>query len=167
MFWWSERSAHQDARNSASAPSPADGPPYYNRTSLQALGLAPDDVAERCAAERAEAHRQAHYYHGGSQRIPRRDRDVLVIDDGRANGVTATAALRAVTEEQPRRTVFAAPVCFPDIVQRLRHEADDVVCLTTPTGFGAVAMWYHDFHHTTDERVALLLNAARGRTLDD
>ncbi|MPY79444.1 MAG: phosphoribosyltransferase [Actinophytocola sp.] len=145
----------------------AEGPAYFHEDSLRRLGLTPSDLADSTAAERAEARRRVRHYHQGREHIPRHDRDILVVDDGLATGVTATAALRTVAEDAPRRVVFAAPVCAPESVDRLRREADDVVCVATPEGFGAVGMWYRDFHQTTDERVVSLLEAARGRTLGE
>lgn len=145
----------------------AEDPAFYHDESLRMLGLAPGDLAETCAAERAEALRGERHYHGDDEHISCDDRDVIVVDDGLATGVTATAALRAVAEERPRRVVFAAPVCAPESVARLRHEADDVLCVATPEGFGAVGMWYRDFNQTTDERVVSPLEAARGRTLGE
>lgn len=145
----------------------ADGPAYYDDESLRRLGLRPDDLTRTCEAEREEARRRVRQYHGEVDRIGCRDRDVLVVDDGLATGVTATAALRAVAEEQPRRAVFAAPVCAPESAERLRREADDVICVATPAGFGAVGMWYRDFRQTTDEQVVTLLAAACGRTLGE
>lgn len=142
----------------------AEGQAYYHEDSLRRLGLTPSDLAETAAAERAEARWRVRHYQQGREHIPRDRRDVLVVDDGLATGVTATGALRAVVEDASRRVVFAAPVCAPERVQQLQHEADDVVCVVTPEGFGAVGMWYRYFHPTTDERIVSLLEAARGRT---
>ena len=42
-------------------------------------------------------------------------------------------------------------------LSRLRHEADDIICLRTPEPFDAVGLWYDDFTQTSDEEVHRLL----------
>ena len=138
-----------------------DGPPYYDERVLHALGLRPRDLGPACEQERAEARRRVSRYHGGYDAAMLRGRDVLVVDDGLATGVTAHAALRAVREAAPRRLVFAAPVCAPDSAATLRDTADGVICVAAPDGFRAVGQWYEDFAQTTYDEVVSIIMAAR------
>jgi predicted phosphoribosyltransferase len=88
---------------------------------------------------------------------------VCVVDDGIATGSTMIAAIRAVRQMGCRRIVAAVPVAPSDGVQRLRAEADEVVCLHVPVAFYAVGQFYEDFAQTTDEEVvALLRRGGRG-----
>ncbi|MFD5247873.1 phosphoribosyltransferase [Amycolatopsis sp. NPDC058340] len=135
----------------------ADAPPYYDRYTMRRLGLSPADLERTCEAERAEARRRLRRYLGGRTPIATRGRDVLLVDDGLATGVTATAALRSLRREEPRRLVFATPVCAVRAPEMLRDEADDVFCLIEPEQFGAVGRWYEDFSPTSDEEVVALL----------
>ena len=48
----------------------------------------------------------------------------------------------------------------PDTVERLRREADEVICLATPEPFMAISMWYQHFPQTSDEEVKALLQRA-------
>ncbi|WP_158890208.1 phosphoribosyltransferase [Amycolatopsis anabasis] len=141
----------------------ASGPPYYDERSLDLLGLTRQDLAKACEEERAEARRRMELYRNGYQAARCAGRAVIVIDDGLATGVTATAALRAVRDENPRELVFAAPVCARDGAVRLRDEADGVVCLEWPELFLAVGQWYEDFPQTSDNEVIGLLENARDR----
>lgn len=136
----------------------ADGPPFYDMDTLRRLGLRPADLEQTCEAERAAARRRLDRYHGG--RVAARGRDVLLVDDGLATGVTATAALRALRRAEPRRLVFATPVCAVRAPEMLRDEADDVLCLVEPEQFRAVGQWYQDFSQTSDGEVVALLQAA-------
>ncbi|RSN61556.1 phosphoribosyltransferase [Amycolatopsis sp. WAC 04182] len=135
----------------------ADGPPYYDVDTLRRLGLSPADLEQTCEAERAEARRRLRRYHGDREPVASSGRDVLLVDDGLATGVTATAALRALRQAEPRRLVFATPVCAVRAPEMLRDEADDVLCLVEPEEFRAVGQWYVDFSQTSDEEVVSLL----------
>ncbi|WP_020672848.1 phosphoribosyltransferase [Amycolatopsis nigrescens] len=139
------------------------GPPWYDRRNLAVLGLTPDELAETCRQEWEEARRRVRLYRDGVEPPALEDRDVLVVDDGLATGVTATAAVRSIREARPRRVVFAAPVCAPDAAEALRGEADEVVCVSKPDRFTAVGQWYRDFRQTTDKEVVRLLATARRR----
>lgn len=139
----------------------ADGPPYYDDRILRMLRLDPRDLEQVCADQRAEARRRVRRYLRGREPVALRGRDVLVVDDGLATGVTATAALRDARQAQPRRLVFAAPVCAPEAAAQLRGEVDDVMCLAEPDDFAAVGQWYDDFTQTTDNEVVSFLRTAR------
>ncbi|GAB3585140.1 phosphoribosyltransferase family protein [Amycolatopsis endophytica] len=136
-----------------------DGPAYYDDYSLHALGLRPDQLADACEAERAEARRRVAVYQRGRPPRSREGRDVLVVDDGLATGVTARAALRALRRDRPHSLVFAAPVCAPDASAALKGDADEVLCLLAPHGFRSVGQWYADFRQTQDDEVIELLEA--------
>lgn len=141
----------------------ADGPPIYNAHAVKALGLSRVALDDTCAEERAEARRRVRRYHADARIEPRTARDVIVIDDGLATGVTATAALRGVRADNPRSLIFAAPVCTSEGSDRVLDAADDVICLSVPVDFTAVGKWYRDFRQTTDEEVVALLRAAHLR----
>jgi len=137
----------------------ADGPPRYDERTLAELGLTPDDLREACERERAEARRRLQRYRQGRDPVPLAGRDVLLVDDGLATGVTARAALGELRAAGPARLVFAAPVCARDSRDALcaGADADDAVCVSTPPEFGAVGLWYRDFRQTSDEDVLAAL----------
>ena len=128
-----------------------------NDAALRALRIAPEEFAALAAGERAELARRVARYRGDRPLTPVEGRDVVLVDDGLATGVTAEAALVALRERAPRRLVLAAPVCAPDTAARLRGLADDIVCVTAPARFAAVGQWYDDFRQTGDDEVLALL----------
>lgn len=117
------------------------------------LGLSDDDVADLARDERVEVGRRVETYRHGHRIPPLAGRDVVLVDDGLATGVTAEAAVRAVREQQPRRLLLAAPVCAPDTARRLAPLVDDLVCVHCPEDFGAVGAWYVAYGQTSDDEV--------------
>jgi predicted phosphoribosyltransferase len=130
-------------------------------TALHLLGVDRATFDVIAAEERAELDRRVERYRGGRPLPSLTDRDVVVVDDGLATGVTAEAALRAVRRLEPRRLVLAAPVAAVDTAERLRALADDVVCVHIPGRFRAVGEWYDRFDQTTDDEVVAALAAGR------
>jgi putative phosphoribosyl transferase len=57
--------------------------------------------------------------------------------------------------------VLAVPVGAPESLARLRHEADDVVCVEEPEAMWAIGFWYEQFGQTPDAEVRELLALAR------
>ncbi len=138
----------------------ADGEPYFDPRALDALGLVPGDLSATCEAERQEARRRLEVYRGG-RTVRVAGRDVLVVDDGLATGVTARAALREVRQGGPRRLVLAVPVAARQSLRAMRDEADLVVCPHQRTRFRSVGRFYRRFDQTSDADVLALLEQHR------
>ena len=65
----------------------------------------------------------------------------------------------AVPREQFEQLIaYLAPA---DTSERLRTEADEVICLMTPESFYAVGEHYDDFRQTSDREVTMLLDEAQ------
>jgi predicted phosphoribosyltransferase len=141
----------------------ADGPARYDEHTLAALGLTPEDLRADCERERAEARLRLDRYRQIADPLPLAGRDVIVVDDGLATGVTARAALGQLHAARPHRLIFPAPVCARDSQAALRPEgdADEVVCLADTDHFRAVGLWYLHFDQTSDDEVLAALAAAR------
>ncbi len=108
----------------------------------------------------AEIKRQRARYVGERSHPDLRGRTVIVVDDGIATGASVRAALRAVRRRKPNRLILAVPVAPTSTLEKLRGEADEIVCLEDHEPFEAVGAYYADFGQTSDEQVAALLAAA-------
>lgn len=129
---------------------------------LHILGLSSQHFQTMVAGERLELERRVRRYRSGRPLPSLTRRDVVLVDDGLATGVTAEAALHALRSQRPRRLVLAVPVCASATAARLQAMADEVVCVLSPSDFHAVGLWYDDFEQTTDAEVLDLLERATG-----
>ncbi|NLF30908.1 MAG: phosphoribosyltransferase [Planctomycetes bacterium] len=129
--------------------------------SIRILGLTAKQIDLVTAVESQEAQRRQRVYRGDRNPVKVQGRTAIVVDDGLATGVTAKAAIRALRHDEPARIVLAIPVAPRLALDQLGHDADEVVCLQTPSNFHAVGQWYHDFRQTEDAEVIELLERAR------
>jgi len=89
---------------------------------------------------------------------PLKDKDVLIVDDGIATGMTVFAAIEAVESESPSRIMVGVPVIPKDTFRKLEETVDEVFYLDVPQHFlGGVAAYYQSFPQLSDEEVNELL----------
>lgn len=114
-----------------------------------------------------EAHRQLatlrqlrqHYTPGRGARSPM-GRITVVVDDGSASGATLASALDMIRRQRPARLVAALGVAAADTAERLREQADELVCLLTPPRVAAVADFYREFPALDERQVLAALGDA-------
>lgn len=128
----------------------ADSEPIYDPAVLRALHLTEEQLSRTCDEERAEAARRTALYRRDRPPLHIGDRDVIVVDDGLATGVTARAALQWVARQAPQHLVLAVPVAAKESMTTFRTP---VVAVLVPRHFGAVSRWYDRFDQTTDAEV--------------
>jgi len=131
-----------------------------NAQVVRALGI-PDAAIEAVAVkEQQELERRERLYRGDRPPPDVRGRTGILVDDGLATGASMHAAIQALRQWQPARSVVAVPVAAPETCEELRAVADEVVCAIRPEPFYAVGLWYADFSQTTDEEGRDLLESA-------
>jgi putative phosphoribosyl transferase len=130
-----------------------------DRDLIQQVGLSSAAIERVIAREAAELERRERAYRGDRPPPDLRGRTVILVDDGLATGSTMTAAAAAVAQQDPTRVIVAVPVAAADTCEMLRREADEVICLMTPSPFHAVGIWYDDFRPVRDDEVRRLLTA--------
>lgn len=140
-----------------------DEAPLFDRVALELLGLSEDRLGSDVAEARNELHRREHLYRAGRPEPPVEGHTVLLVDDGLATGLTATAALLSLRRRNPARLVLAAPFGSPQTVSDLSGHADDVVCLEQPPDFHAVSEGYATFPQVTDAEVMDVLRVFHDR----
>jgi predicted phosphoribosyltransferase len=138
-----------------------DGSVYLNRDIVDALRVNKAYLDQEMARQQEEAVRRLRLYRGDREYPDVRQRVVVLVDDGIATGATVMAALRWLRENAAKQVIVACPVAPPETVARLGEEADDVVCISTPSPFHAIGQFYENFEQVSDDQVVDLLNRAR------
>lgn len=90
-------------------------------------------------------------------------RIVIVVDNGIATGASMIAALRAVRAEQPAKLIAAVAVAPLETIERIKREADEVVCLYAPDSFYAVGQFFEDFSQVSDEQAIAVLRQSSAK----
>ncbi|MBI2049492.1 phosphoribosyltransferase [Candidatus Roizmanbacteria bacterium] len=107
--------------------------------------------------EKREVERRKNLYRNYRPIVDVCDKTVILVDDGVATGITAKASIYAIKKLNPKKIIFASPVCSRDSVKDIKHMVDNILCLMTPEEFNSVGQWYENFDQTTDEEVKNLL----------
>ncbi|HVW84170.1 MAG TPA: phosphoribosyltransferase family protein [Bryobacteraceae bacterium] len=128
---------------------------------IREMGISSEDVDDIVSREQQEMHRREKLYRAGLPALDLRGRMALVIDDGLATGNTMLAAVGYARSLDPASIVIGVPVGSGEACDRLRAEADDLVCLATPELFFAVGQWYTEFQQVGDAEVQRLLAESR------
>jgi putative phosphoribosyl transferase len=124
---------------------------------IRVVGVDQDTLEEVISIENRELERREKLYRGDRARPALTHRCVILVDDGAATGATMDAAIQAARQLGPDRVVLALAVAPPEVVAMLDEDADEVVCLATPTPFVAIGRFYKEFRQVSDEEVRNLL----------
>ena len=125
---------------------------------VRQLRPSPEYIEAEMQRQLKEIARRRLIYLGDRQPIELKDRTVIIVDDGIATGGTVKAALKGVRKNQPRKIILAVPVAPRDTLEELSDQCDEIICLYTPTPFGAVGSFYRDFGQTGDSEVISLMS---------
>jgi putative phosphoribosyl transferase len=131
-----------------------------NEQALGHVAVPPGYIEEETQRQLKEIERRRKHYLAGWRPVDVEGRVAIVVDDGIATGGTVRAALKGLSRARPARLVLAVPVAPADTIERLRKEADEVICLMTPEPFYAVGEHYDDFRQTSDREVITFLDEA-------
>ena len=125
---------------------------------VRQLRPSPEYIEAEMQRQLKEIARRRLIYLGDRQPIDLKDRTVIIVDDGIATGGTVKAALKGVRKNQPRKIILAVPVAPRETLEELSDQCDEIICLYTPTPFGAVGSFYRDFGQTGDSEVISLMS---------
>src|SRR3989344_5360351 len=83
----------------------------------------------------------------------------IVVDDGLATGQTAKMAAKVLKQFKVSKLILAVPCAAPSVINGLKKDYDEVICLEVSSEFMAVGQFYRDFSPVEDEEVKKILNS--------
>jgi putative phosphoribosyl transferase len=133
-----------------------------NEDALDHVQVPPGYIEEETERQLQEIERRRQHYIAGRRPVDVEGRVAISWSmTASATGGTVRAALKGLSRAHPAKLILAVPVAPRDTVERLRAEADEIVCLKTPEPFYAVGEHYDDFTQTSDREVTTLLDEAQ------
>jgi len=144
----------------------ADGVVVIDEKLTEHLGISPvyiekerDYLADKTKKLEQTVRRSA----GLEVNVDLREKQVIVVDDGVATGMTAIAAARSLRGQGAKTIIFVTPVISRRAYFLLRQEYDQVIGLEIPEDFQAVGQFYIDFSQVNDGEVVSALTLAKNR----
>jgi putative phosphoribosyl transferase len=122
--------------------------------------IRPGDLEDLVRQQQAELQRRRTVY-GDPPAASLTGRDLIVVDDGIATGMTVRAALQSLRQLGPASLALAVPVVDRRIVAELRRLVDRLEALAVVDRLRAVGEWYERFEQLEDEDVLRLLERCR------
>lgn len=140
-----------------------DGHVVLSANLVQALEADSTYIEQETNEQREELNRRRKLFRSVYPKIPLRDRVVIITDDGVATGATIQAALWAARREKPQKLIGAFPVAPPETLEKLKADADEIICLKVPAMFYAISQFYLAFDQVPDSEVLEILRKERRR----
>jgi putative phosphoribosyl transferase len=131
----------------------SDGLVVLDEEAIAAMHISRADLDSIVAREQEELLRREREYRDGRPALALDGKVAILIDDGLATGYTMLVAVHAARRERAARVVVAVPVAPQETINRLRKEADEVVCAYVPPRLLAVGQFYENFGQVSDEEV--------------
>ncbi len=140
-----------------------DDPPIWSRENLGQFELSQAELNELLKGVQRKILRQRASWCGEYMRYKVRGRQVILVDDGLATGLTMRAAVSHVRRHGARQVVVAVPVAAKSAKREFKDIADEIVILETPEDFSSVGRWYDDFAQVADAEVTAIVAESRAR----
>ncbi|SNR80221.1 phosphoribosyltransferase [Desulfurobacterium atlanticum] len=125
------------------------------------LGITREYIEKKAFEEMEEIKRRKEKFRVSD--INMKDRDVILVDDGIATGLTVKAAIMELKNKKPRRIILAIPVMPAEKVDEFRSIVDDLIVLYPAPFFRAVGQFYSQFPQTDDSEVIEILEKFKGK----
>lgn len=130
-----------------------------NEKLIAALQCSPAYLREIERAESRVLSLRVDRFRNGRNPVNIVGKDVIIVDDGLATGVTARVACQYAHHHGAKTVTLAVPVSSMEAANTVK-EADEVIFLHAPLSFYAVGMHYADFSQTSDDEVRAILEEA-------
>ncbi|MDQ3839671.1 MAG: phosphoribosyltransferase, partial [Thermoproteota archaeon] len=141
-----------------------DGTAYLNEAIIKELEISHEYIEKEKTLQLDNIKQRVSLYYGSTVSKDydiKRDKTVILADDGAATGATIIAATRWIrATKKPAKLVVAIPVAPKDTMDLLRREAvDHIEVITSPSTshFRSVGQYYQSFEAVSDNEVIKII----------
>ena len=107
---------------------------------------------------REEIARRRDLYDTFLEQEPLEEKEIILVDDGIATGMTMFAAIEAIKNQQPNKITVAVLIIPEDTYNHLKTLVDDIIYIEVPEQFlGAVGAYYQQFPQISDEEIPTMI----------
>ena len=85
------------------------------------------------------------------------EKNVILVDDGTATGMTALAAVKSIKKQNPSFLILAIPVISLQAYDEIKNQVNKIETLKIPREFIAVGAHFLDFSPVTDDEIKKML----------
>jgi predicted phosphoribosyltransferase len=136
----------------------ADGTVLINEDLPARLGLDEEAVQQGIAIARHKVEQRERLFRHYLAAVPLAGRDVILVDDGLATGITYRTAITAMHKQGVNSIIGAVPTAHHESLTQMAQHLDRIYCANVRAGFRyAVADAYRHWHDISDEEVIALL----------
>ncbi len=128
-----------------------------DRRSIDILGVSKKDLKEAIKKEKEELNRRVALYRAFKKFPILKNKNVILVDDGLATGVSAKAAIRSLRGKGVSKIILVTPVCAQDTCWEIESMVGNFICLNQVEDLEAIGFWYKEFYPVEDEEVIKLL----------
>jgi putative phosphoribosyl transferase len=138
-----------------------DGEGIFDERMILDYGVSQDYLTKEIQKEKQEALRRLKLYRGTRSPLHLKNKIALLVDDGIATGATMRAAIKSAKAKDASKIIVAIPTAANDSLEKIKKEADEVLCLDAPPLFFAIGEFYQDFPQIEDKEVIDLMSQAK------
>ncbi len=136
-----------------------DGTVILNEKMIPALGLTDDDIRRGIERTTLKVMSRIKKLRGNAPLADLKAREVILIDDGLASGITMEATAKAVRKAGARKVIVAVPTAHLESVKRIMEDTDEIYCPNIRSGWSyAVADAYESWYDVSEEEAFVLLS---------
>lgn len=135
-----------------------EGVSYLEKNIIKHLGLNKEDVKKTKEIAFNKLKIRISKYRINRLLLSLKGKIIILVDDGLATGVTAQAAIKFIKKHNPKKIVFASPVCSYESLEEIKKKTDETVSLLSPYDLFSIGYYYNDFNQVEDKQVLDMLN---------
>lgn len=135
-----------------------DGPPVCTPDEIQKVSSKWLD--KEIEKGRLEIRKRREKYFGAITSLHVEGKTVIIVDDGKATGLSVRAGILEMKERKVKKLIVAIPVVPAPTAEILKAMVDELVSLMIdPHYLGTVGMYYDYFDQVDDEKIVALMRS--------